>query len=69
VSNPPWGRNIGGETDGVEIVRSVASQTAGATMCWLVNDLAVQAIRCSAGIDVLRTVPFGSQQLVVCRTQ
>eukprot|EP00966_Prymnesium_polylepis_P187543 4347925-Prymnesium_polylepis.1 len=66
VANPPWGSNIGTESDGVAIVRSVASQTAGATMCWLANSLALQAMRCTAGLTVLRHVPFGSVELVVC---
>jgi 16S rRNA G966 N2-methylase RsmD len=66
VSNPPWGNNIGEKTDGVAIVRSVTRQFAGATFCWLVNKLAVQALRCTPGVQVLCHVPFGGVELVLC---
>ena len=66
VSNPPWGNNIGREGDGVDIVRSVTAQFAGATMCFIANGLAVQALRCMPRVTVLRHVPFGSVELVVC---
>ena len=66
VSNPPWGNNIGEGLDGKAIVTSVTSQFAGATMCWIANPLAVEALRCLPGVTVLRHVPFGSVELVVC---
>ena len=66
VSNPPWGNNIGGEVDGAAIVQSVMRQFAGATFCWLANSRAVQKVRCIPGVQVLRHVPFGSVDLVVC---
>jgi hypothetical protein len=35
-------------------------------MCWIANPLAVEALRCLPGVTVLRHVPFGSVELVVC---
>ncbi|KAL1522338.1 hypothetical protein AB1Y20_017330 [Prymnesium parvum] len=66
VSNPPWGKNIGGERDGVAIVRSLVAQMSGCTMCWFVNRLALQALRCTEGVIVLNHIPLGSVGLVVC---
>ena len=66
VSNPPWGNNIGDGLDGKAIVTSVTSQFAGATMCWIANPLAVEALRCLPGVTVLRHVPLGSVDVVVC---
>ena len=67
VSNPPWGANIGREADGAAIVSSVTAQFAGggATLCWIANPRAVEALRCMAGVALLRHVRFGSMELVV----
>jgi 16S rRNA G966 N2-methylase RsmD len=68
VSNPPWGHNIGEADDGVAIVRSIAAQARRSTMCWIVNPLAAEALRCMPSLTVLRQVPFWRFELVVCVT-
>ena len=58
-----------GADDGVAIVRAVTSQCAGATLCWIANSRAVQALREMEGVRVLRHVPFGGVELVVVYTE
>ena len=68
VCNPPWGNNVGGEADGAAIVRTVASQCSGATLCWIVNARAARALVELPGVTVVRRVPLGAVEVVVVTT-
>ena len=66
ISNPPWGKNVGEPGDGAAIVRSITAQCSHATFCWMANARAVRALHEMPQIRLLRCVPFGAVELVVC---
>jgi hypothetical protein len=68
VCNPPWGKHFGSLDDGACIVRSVARQFAGATMCWIVNREAREALQQVEGITMLRHLQLGSVEVAVARS-
>ena len=67
VSNPPWGKNVGDGGDGEAIIRSITSQCAGATFCWVANSRAIRALDQVDGMRILRRAPLGAVELVVCK--
>lgn len=68
VSNPPWGKNLGLEQDGAEIIASVVNQFAGATMCWLANVTAFAAVTSLPGVELVYHCHVGGVEAFVIRT-
>ena len=72
VCNPPWGKNTKGkkgEGDGVDIVRSITAQCTGATFCWIANSRTTQALNEMPEVAILRRIPFGAVEIVVCQVE
>ena len=67
MSNPPWGKHIGGDEDGAAILTAVVRQVPRATTCWLANALALKAAAALPGVEIAHHCRVGSVEFIVLR--